>query len=135
MAHRLITRALSVPGASVHWYDKPETPPVGIIMRTRFSETGGMVASLTPLPVIGVPVRATRLDGVDSLLSIVQMPRGVPVATVALNNSTSAALLAIRMLGISDTDLVSGMSQYQEDMREENMVKGEKLEQEGVVPV
>ncbi|KAJ4906929.1 phosphoribosylaminoimidazole carboxylase family protein / AIR carboxylase family protein [Raphanus sativus] len=91
----------------------------------------GMVASLTPLPVIGVPVRATRLDGVDSLLSIVQMPRGVPVATVAINNSTNAALLAIRMLGISDTDLVSRMRQYQEDMREENMVKGEKLERQG----
>ncbi|KAF3547807.1 hypothetical protein DY000_02002025 [Brassica cretica] len=59
------------------------------------------------------------------------MPRGVPVATVAINNSTNAALLAIRMLGISDTDLVSRMSQYQEDMREENMVKGEKLERQG----
>ncbi|XP_056843417.1 phosphoribosylaminoimidazole carboxylase, chloroplastic-like [Raphanus sativus] len=90
MAHRLITRALSVPAASVHWYDKP-----------------GTVASLTLLPVIGVPVRGTRLDGVNSLLSIVQMPRGVPVATVAINHSTNAALLAIRMLEISDTDLVS----------------------------
>ncbi|CAH8354635.1 unnamed protein product [Eruca vesicaria subsp. sativa] len=199
LAHQLIARALSVPGASVHWYDKPEmrkqrkmghitlvgksvgvleqrlncilneqshqvqeTPRVGIIMgsdsdlpvmkdaakildmfgvtyevkivsahrtpemmfsyATSAHSRGvqviiagaggaahlpGMVASLTPLPVIGVPVRATRLDGVDSLLSIVQMPRGVPVATVAINNSTNAALLAIRMLGISDTDLVS----------------------------
>ncbi|CAN6829203.1 unnamed protein product [Brassica oleracea] len=67
-----------------------------------------MVASLTPLLVIGVPVRATCLDGVDSLLSIVQMPRGVPVATVAINNSTNAALLAIRMLRISDTVLSQG---------------------------
>ncbi|CAN6869703.1 unnamed protein product [Brassica oleracea var. botrytis] len=71
----------------------------------------------------------TRLDGVDSLLSI--MPRSVPVATVAINNSTNTALLAIRMLGISNTDLVSRMSQYQKDIREENMVKGKKLEQQG----
>ncbi|AEC05898.1 phosphoribosylaminoimidazole carboxylase family protein / AIR carboxylase family protein [Arabidopsis thaliana] len=91
----------------------------------------GMVASLTPLPVIGVPVQATRLDGVDSLLSIVQMPRGVPVATVAINNATNAALLAVRMLGISDNDLVSRMRQYQEDMRDENLNKGEKLETQG----
>ncbi|KAG2275195.1 hypothetical protein Bca52824_057750 [Brassica carinata] len=73
----------------------------------------------------------TRLDGVDSLLSIVHMPRSVPVATVAINNSTNTALLAIRMLGISNTDLVSRMSQYQKDIREENMVKGKKLEQQG----
>lgn len=223
LAHRLIARALCIPGASVHWYDKPEmrkqrkmghitlvgqsmgileqrlqcilseqshqvheTPRVAIIMgsdtdlpvmkdaakildlfgvthevkivsahrtpemmytyATSAHSRGvqviiagaggaahlpGMVASLTPLPVIGVPVRATRLDGVDSLLSIVQMPRGVPVATVAINNATNAALLAVRMLGISDTDLVSRMRQYQEDMRDENLNKGEKLETEG----
>ncbi|CAN6837189.1 unnamed protein product [Brassica oleracea] len=71
-----------------------------------------MVASLTPLLVIGVPVRATCLDGVDSLLSIVQMPRGVPVATVAINNSANAALLAIRMLRISDTVLSQGSSYF-----------------------
>ncbi|KAJ6359982.1 hypothetical protein OIU77_004063 [Salix suchowensis] len=65
----------------------------------------GMVASLTPLPVIGVPVRASALDGMDSLLSIVQMPRGVPVATVAINNATNAGLLAVRMLGVGDADL------------------------------
>ncbi|KAL9302004.1 putative phosphoribosylaminoimidazole carboxylase [Arabidopsis thaliana] len=223
LAHRLIARALCIPGASVHWYDKPEmrkqrkmghitlvgqsmgvleqrlqciiseqshqvheTPRVAIIMgsdtdlpvmkdaakildlfgvthevkivsahrtpemmytyATSAHSRGvqviiagaggaahlpGMVASLTPLPVIGVPVRATRLDGVDSLLSIVQMPRGVPVATVAINNATNAALLAVRMLGVSDTDLVSRMRQYQEDMRDENLNKGEKLETEG----
>jgi len=62
----------------------------------------GMVASCTTLPVIGVPVRASNLEGMDSLLSIVQMPRGIPVATVAINNSTNAALLAIRMLSISN---------------------------------
>ncbi|KAJ6762950.1 PURINE BIOSYNTHESIS PROTEIN 6/7 PUR6/7 [Salix purpurea] len=84
----------------------------------------GMVASLTPLPIIGVPVRASALDGMDSLLSIVQMPRGVPVATVAINNATNAGLLAVRMLGVGDADLAARMSQYQEDTRDDVLKKG-----------
>eukprot|EP00258_Populus_trichocarpa_P030648 XP_024446667.1 phosphoribosylaminoimidazole carboxylase, chloroplastic isoform X2 [Populus trichocarpa] len=91
----------------------------------------GMVASLTPLPVIGVPVRASALDGMDSLLSIVQMPRGVPVATVAINNATNAGLLAVRMLGVGDTDLLARMSQYQEDTRDDVLKKAEKLQTDG----
>lgn len=87
----------------------------------------GMVAALTPLPVIGVPVRASTLDGLDSLLSIVQMPRGVPVATVAINNATNAALLALRILGASDPDLQARVAQYQDDRRDEVLSKGEKL--------
>lgn len=62
----------------------------------------GMVAALTDLPVVGVPVRGSSLDGLDSLLSIVQMPRGVPVATVAINNARNAGLLAARVLGVAD---------------------------------
>lgn len=90
----------------------------------------GMVAALTPLPVIGVPVR-TSLDGLDSLLSIVQMPRGVPVATVAINNSTNAALLAVRMLGASDPSLLEKMLKYQEEMKSTVLDKAEKLERIG----
>ncbi|KAL8051531.1 hypothetical protein ABFX02_06G152700 [Erythranthe guttata] len=225
IANKLIGRALNIPGATVHWYDKPEmrkqrkmghitlvgptmgivearlksmlgeeieddqpaaAPRVGIIMgsdsdlpvmkdaakilrefnvpsevrivsahRTpemMFSYASsarqrgiqviiagaggaahlpGMVAALTPLPVIGVPVRASTLDGLDSLLSIVQMPRGVPVATVAINNATNAGLLAVRLLGISDLDLQSRMAQYQEDRRDEVLVKDDKLEKGG----
>ncbi len=66
----------------------------------------GMVAALTPLPVIGVPVKTSSLDGLDSLLSIVQMPRGVPVATVAINNARNAGLLAARMLAVADPALM-----------------------------
>ncbi|XP_021864656.1 phosphoribosylaminoimidazole carboxylase, chloroplastic [Spinacia oleracea] len=91
----------------------------------------GMVAALTPLPVIGVPVRGSSLDGMDSLLSIVQMPRGVPVATVAINNATNAGLLAVRMLGVADTDLKSRMAQYLEDARNDVLVKAEKLHKDG----
>ncbi|KAK1582948.1 hypothetical protein Q3G72_019721 [Acer saccharum] len=219
LAHQLIGRALGIPGATVHWYDKPEmrkqrkmghitivgssmgivearlnsmlkednsdsqsevAPRVGIIMgsdsdlpvmkeaarilsmfgvshevrivsahRTPammfsyassaqergvqiiIAGAGGMVAALTPLPVIGVPVRASALDGIDSLLSIVQMPRGVPVATVAINNATNAGLLAVRMLGVADADLVARMSQYLEDTRDEVLTKADKLQKDG----
>ncbi|TQE02210.1 hypothetical protein C1H46_012211 [Malus baccata] len=219
LAQQLIGRALCIPGATVHWYDKPEmrkqrkmghitivgpslgnvekllesmlneeksdsqsavTPRVGIVMgsdsdlpvmkdaakilnmfgvpnevrivsahrtpelmysyalsaRERgiqviIAGAGGMVAALTPLPVIGVPVRASTLDGIDSLLSIVQMPRGVPVATVAVNNATNAGLLAVRILGVCDADLVSRMTQYQEDTRDEVLTKAEKLQKDG----
>ncbi|GAV66765.1 AIRC domain-containing protein/ATP-grasp domain-containing protein [Cephalotus follicularis] len=225
LANQLIQRALSIPGATVHWYDKPEmrkqrkmghitivgpsmgileaqlnsmlkeetsdvqpavTPRVGIIMGSDSDlpvlkdaarilnmfnvpnevrivsahrtpemmysyalsarERGiqliiagaggaahlpGMVAALTPLPVIGVPVRASALDGLDSLLSIVQMPRGVPVATVAINNATNAGLLAVRMLGVGDADLLARMSQYLEDTRDDVLIKSEKLQKDG----
>eukprot|EP00252_Welwitschia_mirabilis_P024987 TRINITY_DN7646_c0_g1_i1.p1 TRINITY_DN7646_c0_g1~~TRINITY_DN7646_c0_g1_i1.p1 ORF type:complete len:660 (-),score=161.06 TRINITY_DN7646_c0_g1_i1:145-2124(-) len=91
----------------------------------------GMVASLTSLPVIGVPVKASSLDGMDSLLSIVQMPKGVPVATVAIQNATNAGLLAVRILGSSDSAIQERMSQYQEDMKETVLKKADKLEAEG----
>jgi len=76
----------------------------------------GMVASCTTLPVIGVPVRGSNLEGMDSLLSIVQMPRGIPVATVAINNATNAALLAIRMLSISDQSYQEKLADYAAEM-------------------
>ncbi|KAG0152077.1 hypothetical protein CROQUDRAFT_650120 [Cronartium quercuum f. sp. fusiforme G11] len=91
----------------------------------------GMVAALTPLPVIGVPVKGKTLDGVDSLHSIVQMPRGVPVATVAIGNSTNAALLAIRMLSIGIPSLIEAMDQYQSQMEKGVNSKVEKLDQVG----
>nr|XP_043609986.1 phosphoribosylaminoimidazole carboxylase, chloroplastic isoform X2 [Erigeron canadensis] len=223
MAHQIIRRALCTPGATIHWYDKPDmrkqrkmghitvvgpsmgvvearvksflkgesseeipAPRVGIIMgsdsdlpvmkeaakvlhefdvsaevrivsahrtpelmfsyATSARERGiqiiiagaggaahlpGMVAALTPLPVIGVPVRASALDGLDSLLSIVQMPRGVPVATVAINNATNAGLLAVRMLGVADIALQARMAQFQEDARDTVLEKTEKLEKVG----
>src|SRR4051812_40123901 len=73
----------------------------------------GMVASATPLPVIGVPVPLARLDGLDSLLSIVQMPAGVPVATVSIGGARNAGLLAVRILGASDPRLRAGMERFQ----------------------
>ena len=83
----------------------------------------GMVASCTTLPVIGVPVKATNLEGMDSLLSIVQMPRGIPVATVAINNSTNAALLAVRILSVANTECREKLAQYSVDMAEMSRAK------------
>jgi len=77
----------------------------------------GMLASVTRLPVIGVPVPLRRLDGLDSLLSIVQMPRGVPVATVAIGNAENAALLACRMLALADPALADAMDAHRADLR------------------
>jgi 5-(carboxyamino)imidazole ribonucleotide mutase len=77
----------------------------------------GMVASLTPLPVIGVPVPLKYLDGMDSLLSIVQMPAGVPVATVSIGGARNAGLLAVRILGASDPRLAEQMAAFQEQLR------------------
>jgi phosphoribosylaminoimidazole carboxylase len=91
----------------------------------------GMVASLTTLPVIGVPVALKHLDGMDSLYSIVQMPRGVPVATVAINNSTNAGLLAARIIGVKESTIRHRMSAYQEKMTDSVMQKVDNLSSSG----
>ncbi|KAI9789060.1 MAG: phosphoribosylaminoimidazole carboxylase ade2 [Peltula sp. TS41687] len=91
----------------------------------------GMLAANTPLPVIGVPVKASSLDGMDSLLSIVQMPRGVPVATVSINNSVNAALLAARILGTSDVRIKRRVEEYADQMEREVMDKVTELDRQG----
>jgi 5-(carboxyamino)imidazole ribonucleotide mutase len=87
----------------------------------------GMLAAVTPLPVIGVPVPLKYLDGMDSLLSIVQMPAGVPVATVAVGNARNAGLLAVRILGASDADLRQRMLDFQAELRTTAQEKGGKI--------
>ncbi len=86
----------------------------------------GMTASLTPLPVIGVPIQTRSLNGLDSLLSIVQMPAGIPVATVAIGGSRNAALLAARILGIKYPEIAEKVRKYMENQTKK--VLGEKLE-------
>lgn len=87
----------------------------------------GMLASHTTLPVIGVPVKTTALGGVDSLYSIVQMPNGIPVATVAIGKAKNAGLLAVRMLGMTDESLANKLGAYHQEMAEESMKKTENL--------
>ena len=91
----------------------------------------GMVASLTHLPVIGVPVKSSNLSGEDSLLSIVQMPPGVPVATVAINGAKNAGILAVQILATSDSELTAKMIEYKKSMMNEVEGKASRLEKEG----
>lgn len=87
----------------------------------------GMTASMTPLPVIGVPVPLEHLDGLDSLLSIVQMPTGVPVATVAIGNAANAGLLAVRILATSDDELRARVERHRADLAATVRVKDERV--------
>lgn len=87
----------------------------------------GMLASVTPLPVVGVPVPLAHLDGMDSLLSIVQMPAGVPVATVSVGGARNAGLLAVRILGAGDPDLQARMTEFQANLKAAAEAKGERL--------
>ena len=92
----------------------------------------GMVASLTPLPVIGVPIKSRNsIDGWDSVLSILQMPGGIPVATVALDGAKNAGLLAARILGATDEGLRQKMADYQEDLRQQVDAKITRIAENG----
>jgi 5-(carboxyamino)imidazole ribonucleotide mutase len=91
----------------------------------------GMVASLTTLPVIGVPVRSKALSGVDSLHSIVQMPAGIPVATVAIGNGANAGLLAARILAIADPDLASQLNDYHQALHAKVVATDARLQRLG----
>src|SRR3954463_2876345 len=90
----------------------------------------GMLASITPLPVIGVPVALKTLDGLDSLLSIVQMPTGVPVATVAIGNAANAALLAVRILGAADPAVAEALVAYAADLERQVAAKDAALSED-----
>jgi len=90
----------------------------------------GMLAAVTPLPVVGVPVPLKHLDGMDSLLSIVQMPAGVPVATVSIGNARNAGLLAVRILAATDPELRGRMEQFQEQLRAKAHEKGRVVRNE-----
>lgn len=91
----------------------------------------GVAASLTTLPVVGIPIKAKNLDGLDSLLSTVNMPPGVPVSTVGINAGKNAGLLAIQILAVSDKNLENRLVAYKEKMSEEVKAKGEKLSEIG----
>jgi phosphoribosylaminoimidazole carboxylase PurE protein len=91
----------------------------------------GMVASLTVLPVIGVPISATKLAGQDALLSIVQMPAGIPVATVAIDNATNAGLLAAQILGASDPEIRRRLHEHRDGLRQKVLAKAETVSRTG----
>lgn len=91
----------------------------------------GMVASLTPLPVIGVPIKSSNMSGIDSLYSIVQMPPGIPVATMAINGAKNAGLMAAKIIASSDAAVMQKMEAYMRSLNDMVMTKAEKLESLG----
>ena len=91
----------------------------------------GMCAALFPMPVIGIPMKTSDLGGVDSLYSIVQMPSGIPVATVAINGGTNAGILAAKILAASDEELLKRLKDYSENLKNDVVKKAEKLDQIG----
>ncbi|KAI4449374.1 N5-carboxyaminoimidazole ribonucleotide mutase [Eubacterium plexicaudatum ASF492] len=91
----------------------------------------GMCAAIFPMPVIGIPMHTSSLGGRDSLYSIVQMPSGIPVATVAINGGANAALLAAKILAVSDEELLKKLKDYSKDLKEQVQAKDEKLQQCG----
>jgi 5-(carboxyamino)imidazole ribonucleotide mutase len=109
-----VLSAHRTPEAMIEWGKAARANGVSVIIAGAggAAHLPGMLASVTSLPVIGVPIALSQLDGLDSLLSIVQMPGGVPVATVSIGNSTNAALLAVRMLSISSPELATQLDSY-----------------------
>lgn len=91
----------------------------------------GMCAALFPMPVIGVPMKTSDLGGVDSLYSIVQMPTGIPVATVAINGAANAGILAAKILATSDPDLLARLKEYSENLKNQVAAKDKKLQETG----
>jgi 5-(carboxyamino)imidazole ribonucleotide mutase len=91
----------------------------------------GMIASITPLPVIGVPIKTSSLEGIDSLLSIMQMPPGVPVATMAINGAKNAGILACQILGIKYSKFSSLIEKYKSDLRQAVILKDSQLQEQG----
>ncbi len=101
-----------------------------IAIAGKAAHLAGVLASLTTVPVIGVPVKASTLDGLDALLATVQMPKGVPVATVAIDGGANAALLALQMLALADDNLRQKLKDYKQQLSQETVAMDEKLQKE-----
>lgn len=127
-----VISAHRTPKTASDFAESAESSGFGVIIAAagKAAHLGGVLAASTVLPVIGVPIKSSTMDGLDSLLSIVQMPKGVPVATVAINGAENSALLAIQMLALSDSSLNAKLKQYKEDMAAEVAAKDKKLQME-----
>ena len=121
-----VTRIISAhrtPKAAETFASEAEENGIEVIIAAagKAAHLGGVIAAFTPLPVIGLPIKSSTLDGLDSLLSIVQMPKGVPVATVAIDGAENAGLLAVQMLSIKYPQLRQAMKDYKAEMEQEVM--------------
>ena len=126
-----VVSAHRMPTEMIEWGRQAHTRGLSVVIAGAggAAHLPGMLASVTPLPVIGVPVPLKYLDGMDSLLSIVQMPGGIPVATVAIGNAKNAGLLAARILATSDPELQQRLVDYQAELAETAHAKGEVVRQ------
>ena len=129
----MVTSAHRTPDAAHEYSQSAEKRGLKVIIAGAggAAHLAGVMAAGTSLPVIGIPVKASSLDGLDSLLSTAQMPPGVPVATVGINAAKNAGLLAVQILGTNDASLREKFSAYKKKMAEEILKKGEKLKTVG----
>lgn len=114
-----VISAHRTPAAAENLAKNAEADGYGVIIAAagKAAHLGGVLAAYTTLPVIGVPIKSSFMDGMDSLLSMVQMPSGIPVATVAVNGSDNAAILAVQMLALEDASLREKLHQFKADMQ------------------
>jgi len=128
-----VVSAHRTPGRLYNYAGKAEEKGLKVIIAGAggAAHLPGMLASITPLPVIGVPVKTSTLSGLDSLYSMVQMPGGVPVATVAINGAKNAGLLAVQILGVADCNLRNRLKEYKQEMAEKVKETAASLEKLG----
>lgn len=129
-----ISSAHRTPHATIELGEKAETLGVGVIIAGAggAAHLPGVLAACTVLPVIGVPIKTSALSGVDSLYSIVQMPTGIPVATVAINGAANAGLLAAEILAVGDLSLRERLKEYRRKLAEQVKAKDQKLQSSGI---
>lgn len=127
-----IISAHRTPAAAEKLASQAKENGFGVIIAAagKAAHLGGVLAAYTTLPVIGLPIKSSTLDGLDSLLSIVQMPKGIPVATVAINGADNAAILAAQILALSDDALADKLAQFKSDMANQVLEKDRKLQEE-----
>ncbi len=127
-----IMSAHRTPHAAAEFSENAKNNGFGVIIAAagKAAHLAGVLAAHTILPVIGIPIKASTLDGLDALLSTVQMPKGIPVATVTIDGAENAALLAIQMLALSDPDLSVKLTEYKEKMVNEVMKKDTEIQTE-----
>lgn len=124
-----IISAHRTPAEAEEFARNAEANGIGVIVAAagKAAHLGGVLAAYTTLPVVALPIKSSTLDGLDSLLSMVQMPPGIPVATVGIDGALNAGLLALQMLGVSDPVIKEKLKAYKEDMAEAVRQKDEKI--------
>lgn len=130
-----VISAHRTPAAAEQFSKQAKEDGIGVIIAAagKAAHLGGVIAAYTTLPVIGLPIKSSTMDGLDSLLSMVQMPKGVPVATVAIDGAENAGILAVQILAVSNAALADKLCAYKKAMEEAVIQKDAQLQLEGVI--